>query len=142
MRKSYGIGHIIKLLRDKNFKEHWEIIKATVGLIKNLASSETIIPYLCEQSAVQKLVELLVNLDRERVRSGEENTRYDALMEVIVATLTMLSKYPTCRSILKDMNCMPVLMRVCSMFSHVCRSSGGVCLAVAGTGVFSPTIHE
>lgn len=112
MRKSYGIGQIIKLFRDKNFKEHWGIIKATVGLIRNLAASEIIIPYLCEQSAVQKLVELLMNLDRERTKSMEENDRYSALMEIVTITLTTLAKYPTCRSILKEMNCAAVLMRV------------------------------
>ncbi|UJR35209.1 hypothetical protein I4U23_027976 [Adineta vaga] len=112
IRKSYGIGNIVKLFRDKHFKEHWGIIKATVSLIRNLSLSQTIIPYLCEQNAVQKLIELLMNLDRERMKFSEENHRYDMLMESIIITLTSLSKDSTCRTVIKDMNCRSIVMRL------------------------------
>ncbi|CAF3843077.1 unnamed protein product [Adineta steineri] len=112
IRKSYGIGNIVKFLRDKNFKEHWGIIKATVGLIKNLSLSQTIIPYLCEQNAVRKLIELLINLDHERMKLSEENNRYDVLMEIIIGTLNNLARNSSCRSIIKEMNCTSILIRL------------------------------
>ncbi|CAF0868726.1 unnamed protein product [Rotaria sordida] len=114
IRKSYGIGNIIKLLRDKNFKEHWGILKATVGLIKNLAISSTIIPYLCEQNAVRRLIELLIIIDRERLKISEDN-KLDILLDIIIGALINLAKDSSCRSIIKEMNCTPIFIR----FSHL-----------------------
>jgi len=115
IRKSYGIGNIIKLLRDKNIKEHWGIIKATVGLIKNLSLSPTIISQLCEQNAVRRLIELLIVVERERTKSFDENNHYaqhyDVMIELIVGALTNLSKDPSSRSIIKEMNCIAIFLR-------------------------------
>lgn len=115
IRKSYGIGNIIKLLRDKNIKEHWGIIKATVGLIKNLALSPTIIPQLCEQNAVRRLIELLMIVERERTKSFDENNQYaqqyDVMIEIIISALTHLSKDPSSRTIIKEMNCIAIFIR-------------------------------
>lgn len=116
IRKSYGIGNIIKLLRDKNFKEHWGIIKATVGLIKNLSLSPTIIPQLCEQNAVRRLIELLINIDRERTKIFDENKQYlqqfDVMIEIILGALNNLAKDLSCKTIIKEMNCTPIIVRV------------------------------
>jgi hypothetical protein len=112
IKKSYGIGNIIKLLGDKNFKKHWGIIKATVGLIKNLTLSQTIIHYLCEQNAVRKLIELLKNIDQERLKSNEDNHQYEILLDIIVGALINLSKDSSSRLIIKDMNCISDLIRV------------------------------
>lgn len=108
----------MKLLRDKNFKEHWSIVKATVGLIKNLALTPTIIPYLSEQNAVRKLIELLSSIDRERVKSNEESGRYqqqwDALIDMIIGALINLARDPSCRSMMNEMNTSAILVRVSS----------------------------
>jgi hypothetical protein len=112
IRRSYGIGNIIKLLGDKNFKRHPAIIKATVGLIKNLSISQTIIPCLMEQNAVRKLIELLRNIDHERLKGTDDNQQYEVLLNIIVGTLISLSKDSSCRSIIRDMNCISDLIRV------------------------------
>ncbi|CAF1246246.1 unnamed protein product [Adineta ricciae] len=112
VRKSYGIGNIVKLFRDKNYNGHWGTIRATVGLIRNLSLSQTIIPNLCEQNTVQKLIELLMNLERDRLKLPEDIQRFDTLMESIVITLTSLAKDSTCRAIIRDMNGLPILMRL------------------------------
>ncbi|CAF2376743.1 unnamed protein product [Rotaria sp. Silwood2] len=115
VRKSYGIGNIVKLLRDKNFKEHWGIIKATVGLIKNLSLSPTIIAQLCEQNAVRRLIELLINVDRERTKIFDENKQYlhqfDVMIEIILGALNNLAKDVSCKSIIKEMNCISIIIR-------------------------------
>lgn len=122
IRKSYGIGNIIKLLRDKNIKEHWGIIKATVGLIKNLSLSPTIISQLCEQNAVRRLIELLIIVERERTKSFDENNhyaqQYDVMIELIIGALTNLSKDPSSRSIIKEMNCIAIFLRVSFQFDR------------------------
>lgn len=116
IRKSYGIGNIVKILRDKNFKEHCGIVKATTGLIKNLAVSPTIIPYLSEQNAVRKLIELLASVDRERAKLTDEHVRYqqqwDALIDMIIGALANLAKDLSCRSMMKEMNCSAIVVRV------------------------------
>ena len=113
IRKSYGIGNIVKLLRDKNAKEHWGTIKATVGLIKNLALSPTIIPQLCEQNAVRRLIELLMMVERERMKLGEEShSPFEQMIEIILGALTHLSKDHSSRTILKEGNYLALFTRV------------------------------
>ncbi|CAF3705037.1 unnamed protein product [Rotaria socialis] len=110
IRRSYGIGNIIKLLRDKNFKEHGGILKATVGLIKNLALSTTLIPYLSEQNAVRRLIELLFIIDRERSKVTED-IKLDLLLDIIIGALINLAKDLSCRTIIKEMNCTSIFIR-------------------------------
>lgn len=115
IRKSYGIGNIVKFLRDKNIKEHWGIVKATVGLIKNLAVSASIVSQICEQNAVRRLTELLFVVERERTKLFDETNHYvqqfDTMIELIIAALTNLLKDPTSKSIIKEMNSVPIFIR-------------------------------
>ena len=110
----------MKLLRDKNFKEHWGIIKAAVGLIKNLSLSATTIAQLCEQNAVRRLIELLINVDRERAKISDENKQYlhqvDIMIEIIFGALSNLAKDSACKLIIKEMNCLPIIIRVSRIF--------------------------
>jgi hypothetical protein len=106
----------VKLLRDKNFKEHWGTIKATVGLIKNLALSSTIIPQLSEQNAVRILTELLKNVDQERTKVSMETKQYlsqfDHMIEIIIGALNNLAKDSLCKSMIKEMDSISVVIRV------------------------------
>ncbi len=106
----------MKLLRDKNFKEHWGTIKATVGLIKNLALSSTIIPQLSEQNAVRILTELLKNVDQERTKVSMETKQYlsqfDHMIEIIIGALNNLAKDSLCKSMIKEMDSISVVIRV------------------------------
>jgi catenin beta 1 len=115
IKKSYGIGHIVKLLRDRNFRDHWGTIKATVGLIKNLALSPTIIPQLCEQNAVRILIELLKNVDQERMKASMDTkqypTQFDVMIEIIIGALNNLAKDSLCKPIIKEMDSMHVIIR-------------------------------
>ena len=116
IKKSYGIGNIVKLLRDKNFREHWGTIKATVGLIKNLALSPTIIPQLCEQNALRILIDLLKMIDQERMKVYMESKQYlpqfDIMIEIIIGALNNLAKDLLCKPIIKEMDAMSVIIRV------------------------------
>jgi hypothetical protein len=115
IRKSYGIGNIVKLLHDKNFKDHWGTIKATVGLIKNLALSPTIIPLLCQQNAVRILIDLLKNVDQERTKMDVEKNSYlpqfDIMIEIIIGALYNLAKDLSCKSIIKETDCTSTIIR-------------------------------
>ena len=102
----------MKFLGDKNLKDHWEILKVTVGLIKNLALSQTIIPYLSEQNAVRRLGELMINIDRMSAKSPEEKKQFDLLFEITIGALINLSKHSTTRAMIKEINCQSILLRV------------------------------
>jgi hypothetical protein len=128
IKKSYGIGNIIKFLGDKNLKDHWEILKATVGLIKNLALSQTIIPYLCEQNAIRRLGELMINIDRISSKSSEENKQFDLLLEIIIGALINLSKHSTTRSMIKEINCKSILIRLSRLPSSPLQQSANILL--------------
>jgi len=128
VKKSYGIGNIIKFLGDKNLKDHSGIIIATVGLIKNLALSQSIIPYLCEQNAVRRLGELIINIDRLSSKSSEDNKQYDLLLEIIIGALINISKHSACRSIIKEMNCISILIRLSHLPSCSFHQSANILL--------------
>jgi len=128
IKKSYGIGNIIKLLGDKNLKNHWGIIKATVGLIKNLALSQIIIPYLCEQNAIRRLEELIINIDRLSSKLNEDNKQYHLLLEIIIGALINLSKHSSSRSIIKEMNCISILIRLSHLPSCSLQQSSNILL--------------
>ena len=116
IKKSYGIGNIVKLLRDKNFRDHWGTIKATVSLVKNLALSPTIIPQLCEQNALRILIDLLKNIDQERTKIYMDTKQYlpqfDIMIEIIIGALFNLSKDSLCKPIIKEMDAISVIIRV------------------------------
>lgn len=115
IRKSYGIGNIVKLLRDKNIKENWGIVKATVGLMKNLSVSAPIVSQICEQNGVRRLTELLIVVERERTKLFDETNnylqRFDSLIELIICALKNLLQHPTSKSIMKEMNSIPIFIR-------------------------------
>lgn len=90
-----------------------------MGLIKNLALSQTIIPYLCEQNAMRRLGELIINLDRSTAKSAEEKKQFDLLMEITIGALINLSKHSTTRSMMREINCQSVLIRVSMQISSI-----------------------
>ena len=90
-----------------------------MGLIKNLALSQTIIPYLCEQNAMRRLGELIINLDRITAKSPEEKKQFDLLMEITIGALINLSKHSTTRSMMREINCQSVLIRVSTEISSI-----------------------
>jgi hypothetical protein len=112
IKKSYGIGNIVKLLRDRNFRDHWGTIKATIGLIKNLALSPSIIPQLCEQNAVRILIDLLKNIDQDRMKTSMDTKQYDMMIEIIIGALSILAKDSLCKPIIKEMDSMHIIIRV------------------------------
>lgn len=128
IRKSYGIGNIIKFLGDKNLRDHFGILKATVGLIENLTISQTIIPYICEQNAVRRLSELMINIDRIQSKLIDDKTKYDAILENLIRTLTNLIQYSTSKTIIRENNCTNILSRLTQLPSSSLQQSASVLL--------------
>jgi hypothetical protein len=66
---------------------------------------------------VRKLIELLINIDRERMKIYEENkqqylNQIDVMIELILGALNNLAKDLSCKTIIKEMNSTPIFIRV------------------------------
>jgi hypothetical protein len=61
---------------------------------------------------VRRLGELIINIDRMSSKSLEDNKQHDLLLEIIIGALINLSKHSSCRSTIKEMNCISILIRV------------------------------
>lgn len=128
IRKSYGIGNIIKFLGDKNLRDHFGVLKATVGLIKNLTISQPLIPYICEQNAVRRLSELMLNIDRYQTKSIDDKSKYDSILEILIGTLTNLIQFSTSKAIIREHNCTNILSRLSQLPSSSLQQSANILL--------------
>lgn len=62
IREQKGLFPLVKLLHPPS---HWPLIKATIGLIRNLALCPTNNPQLRELGAVPRIVQLLIRAHQE-----------------------------------------------------------------------------
>ncbi|CAF0882178.1 unnamed protein product [Didymodactylos carnosus] len=117
VRKLCGIPYFIKLLNIKHWKKDWPTVKATIGLIKNLALSTSNLSSLRENGAVPKLVQLLTVVEQERqqlLRSHDDTTNLNHIehtLDIILGALYTLAKDQINRTIIKDLNCIPIFVR-------------------------------
>ncbi|CAF1063166.1 unnamed protein product [Didymodactylos carnosus] len=117
VRKLCGIPYLIKLLNIKHWNKDWSTVKATIGLIKNLALSTSNLSSLRENGAIPKLVQLLIVVDQERqqlLRSHDDATNLNHIehtLNVILGALYTLAKDQINRTIIKDLNCIPIFVR-------------------------------
>ncbi len=66
---------------------------------------------------MRKLIELLINIDRERMKIYDENKQQylhqiDVMIELILGALNNLAKDLSCKTIIKEMNSTPIFIRV------------------------------
>ncbi len=61
---------------------------------------------------MRRLGELIINIDRISSKSSEENRQFDSLLEIIIGALINLSKHSATRSMIKEINCKSILIRV------------------------------
>lgn len=68
---------------------------------------------------MRRLGELIINLDRSTAKSAEEKKQFDLLMEITIGALINLSKHSTTRSMMREINCQSVLIRVSMQISSI-----------------------
>ncbi|XP_069566003.1 junction plakoglobin-like isoform X1 [Brachyistius frenatus] len=136
VRLHYGIPAIVKLLGQPHY---WPVVKATVGLIRNLALCPANQATLREAGAIPRLVNLLLKAhqDTQRHASSAQQTYQDGVrMEEIVegctGALHILARDPINRGEIASMQTIPLFVQLLySYVENVKRVSAGVLCELA-----------
>eukprot|EP00063_Salmo_salar_P084979 XP_014059814.1 PREDICTED: junction plakoglobin-like [Salmo salar] len=136
VRLHYGIPAIVKLLGQPHY---WPVVKATVGLIRNLALCPVNQAPLRDAGAIPRLVNLLLKAhqDTQRHTSSSQQTYQDGVrMEEIVegctGALHILARDPVNRGEIASMQTIPLFVQLLySYVENVKRVSAGVLCELA-----------
>ncbi|XP_052562172.1 armadillo segment polarity protein isoform X3 [Culex pipiens pallens] len=123
VRNGYGLPVIVKLL---NPPSRWPLIKAVIGLIRNLALCPSNAAPLRENGAIHLLVRLLFKAfqDTQRQRSSvatngsqppgayADGVRMEEIVEGTVGALHILSKEELNRQLIRQQNVIPIFVQL------------------------------
>ncbi|KAI1887123.1 hypothetical protein AGOR_G00202890 [Albula goreensis] len=137
VRHHYGIPAIVKLL---NQPFYWPVVKATVGLIRNLALCPENQAPLREAGAIARLVNLLLKAHQDAQRHATSSTqqtyqdgvRMEEIVEGCTGALHIMARDPTNRSEIASMQTIPLFVQLLySPIENVKRVSAGVLCELA-----------
>ncbi|XP_033219607.1 armadillo segment polarity protein-like [Belonocnema kinseyi] len=121
---NYGIQVIVELLQPLS---RWPLVKAVIGLIRNLALCNANHAPLCEHGAIHHLCRLLTRAyqDIERQRSSvasagsqatlgayADGVRMDEIIEGTVGALHILAREAHIRSVIRSQNVVPIFVQL------------------------------
>lgn len=153
VRINYGLPVIVKLL---NPPSRWPLIKAVIGLIRNLSLCPANHGPLREQNVLQRLVQLLSKafLESQRHKASvaaaangpgggsgagagttlySEGVKMDEIVEGTVGALHVLAKDPHNRAIIRSLNVIPTFVQLLySEIENLQRVAVGVLCELAG----------
>lgn len=126
---------LIKLL---NPPSRWPLIKAVIGLIRNLALCPSNHSPIRDQGGLPKLVQLLMKAYQDIQRRGvgassmQDGVRMEEIVEGAVGALHILAREGINRTIIRDLNCVPTFVQLLnSEVENVVRVAAGVLCEVA-----------
>ncbi|XP_004923240.2 armadillo segment polarity protein isoform X2 [Bombyx mandarina] len=140
VRLHYGLPVIVKLLQPPS---RWPLVKAVVGLVRNLALCSANYAPLREHGAVHHLVRLLMRAynDTQRQRSssgGGANTAYadgvrmEEIVEGAVGALHILAKESHNRQLIRQQNVIPIFVQLLfNEIENIQRVAAGVLCELA-----------
>uniref|UniRef100_A0A3B5K9H2 Catenin beta-1-like n=1 Tax=Takifugu rubripes TaxID=31033 RepID=A0A3B5K9H2_TAKRU len=136
VRLHYGLPVVVKLLHPPS---HWPLIKATVGLIRNLALCPANHSALREQGAIPRLVQLLVRAHQDtqrRTSMGGNQQQFGVRMEEIVegctGALHILARDVHNRIVIRGLNTIPLFVQLLySPVENIQRVAAGVLCELA-----------
>lgn len=135
VRLHFGIPVLIKLL---NPPSRWPLIKAVIGLIRNLALCPSNHIPIRDQGGLPRLVQLLMKANQDIQRRGpgtqsmQDGVRMEEIVEGTVGALHILARESLNRSIIRDLNCIPTFVQLLySEIENVVRVAAGVLCELA-----------
>uniref|UniRef100_A0A1W7RB03 Armadillo segment polarity protein n=1 Tax=Hadrurus spadix TaxID=141984 RepID=A0A1W7RB03_9SCOR len=140
VRLHYGLQVIVKLLHPPS---RWPLIKAVIGLIRNLALCSANHSPLREHGAIPRLVQLLLKAyqDTQRRSSVTSNSsqvaymdgvRMEEIVEGTVGALHILAREAHNRAIIRGLNVIPVFVQLLySEIENIQRVAAGVLCELA-----------
>lgn len=122
VRLHYGLPVIVNLL---NHPSRWPLIKAVIGLIRNLALCPANHAPLRENNTIQRLVQLLNKAYQETRQRNNANpntaltdgVRMEEIVEGTVGALHTLAKDPHNRAVIRSLNVISTFVRI--LYSNV-----------------------
>lgn len=127
VRLQCGLPVVVNLL---NHPSRWPLVKAVIGLIRNLALCTANHAPLREHGAIQKLVQLLNKAQQEIIKrnnlaaSGNgqpppntDGVRMEEILEGTVGSLQTLAKDPHNRAVIRSLNVIPTFVQL--LYSEV-----------------------
>uniref|UniRef100_A0A7N6AUH9 Catenin beta 1 n=1 Tax=Anabas testudineus TaxID=64144 RepID=A0A7N6AUH9_ANATE len=138
VRLHYGLPVVVKLLHPPS---HWPLIKATVGLIRNLALCPANHSALREQGAIPRLVQLLVRAHQDTQRRTSmggnqqqfvEGVRMEEIVEGCTGALHILARDVHNRIVIRGLNTIPLFVQLLySPVENIQRVAAGVLCELA-----------
>ncbi|XP_066554989.1 junction plakoglobin a [Amia ocellicauda] len=137
VRLHYGIPAIVNLL---NQPYYWPVIKATVGLIRNLALCPVNQAPLRDAGAVPRLINLLVTAHQDAQRHATSSTqqtyqdgvRMEEIVEGCTGALHILARDPVNRSEIANLHTIPLFVQLLySPIENVKRVAAGALCELA-----------
>lgn len=135
VRLHYGLPVLVKLL---NPPSRWPLIKAVIGLIRNLALCPGNHTPIRDQGGLPRLVQLLMKAYQEIQRRGpgsqsmQDGVRMEEIVEGTVGALHILARESINRTIIRDLNCVPTFVKLLySEIENIVRVAAGVLCELA-----------
>ncbi|KAM4751448.1 LOW QUALITY PROTEIN: junction plakoglobin a [Anableps anableps] len=136
VRNHYGIPAIVKLL---NPPYYWPIIKAAVGLIRNLALCPENQTPIRDAGAIPRLVNLLLNAHQDNQKhasstqqSYQDGVRMEEIVEGCTGALHILARDPINRDEIAHLDTIPLFVQLLySPVDNVKRVAAGVLCELA-----------
>lgn len=136
VRNHYGIPAIVKLL---NKPYYWPVVKAVVGLIRNLALCPANQAPLRDSDAIPKLVNLLISAHQDAQKHGsasqqtyQDGVRMEEIVEGCTGALHIMARDPMSRGVIADMNTIPLFVQLLySPVDNIKRVAAGVLCELA-----------
>ncbi|XP_044202087.1 junction plakoglobin-like [Thunnus albacares] len=136
VRRHYGIPAIVKLL---NQPYYWPVIKAVVGLIRNLALCPENQAPLRDAGAIPRLVNLLLKAHQDAQKHGssaqqtyQDGVRMEEIVEGCTGALHILARDPVNRAEIANLQTIPLFVQLLySPVDNVKRVAAGVLCELA-----------
>ncbi|XP_051532667.1 junction plakoglobin-like [Myxocyprinus asiaticus] len=136
VRIHYGIPAIVKLL---NQPYSWPVVKAVVGLIRNLALCPANQAHLRDAEAIPKLVTLLLKAHQDAQKHGssaqqtyQDGVRMEEIVEGCTAALHIMARDPVNKATIASMDTIPLFVQLLySPLDNVKRVAAGVLCELA-----------
>ncbi|TMS23203.1 Junction plakoglobin [Larimichthys crocea] len=136
VRKHYGIPAIVKLL---NQQYYWPVIKAVVGLVRNLALCPENQAPLRDAGVIPRLVNLLLKAHQDAQKHGssaqqtyQDGVRMEEIVEGCTGALHILARDPINRAEIANLQTIPLFVQLLySPVDNVKRVAAGVLCELA-----------
>lgn len=141
VRAHYGLPVLVKLLSPPS---RWPLIKAVIGLIRNLALSPSNHAPLREHGALPRIVQLMMRAhqDTQRQRSSAasngssgsvvDGVRMEEIVDGTVGALHILAREVQNRAVIRGLNCIPLFVQLLySSIESIQRVAAGVLCELA-----------